>query len=361
MRGSFAPAVCAMLVAGQFFAVADAPAETAKQRGSAKNTSETVGSAKVPVQLDGEHPDTTPPDGLVTGTVQSTKAMWSAAEISAARARCQALLKDRNIIFIQAEPIKEKDCGAPAPIQLISIGSTPQVSLSPPPIVTCDLAAALSTWLDREVQPASRQLLGGPVIRLEVMSAYSCRNAYARITARLSEHGRANALDVAGFITERGDMADLKADWGETSRDIQFKIAAAKAEAERLAKAAAKPGTPERVMAGAGGNIDLRGSTAASEVRVSGGASSTAASILSLPGTALTSTNPTLSLSPPSRLGGPRAAPGLSPSVRQAFLRRIHTGACRHFGTVLGPEANEAHRNHFHLDMAERKVKRICE
>ena len=35
--------------------------------------------------------------------------------------------------------------------------------------------------------------------------------------------------------------------------------------------------------------------------------------------------------------------------------------ACRHFGTVLGPEANEAHRNHFHLDMAERKVKRICE
>lgn len=361
MRGRIAPAVCGMLVAGQCLIAGGVWGETANQR-RPKHAAEAVGLAKIPVQLDAEHPDTTPPD-RPTGTAQTTnQASWSSAEVSAARDRCQALLKDRNVVFIQAEPIKEKDCGAPAPIQLISIGSTPQVSLSPPPIVTCDMAAALSTWLDQEVQPASRQLLGGPVIRLEVMSAYSCRNAYARITARLSEHGRANAVDIAGFTTERGDMAGLKTDWGETSRDIQFKIASAKAEAERLAKAAAtKPGTPQRITAGAGGNIGLRGSTAASEIQVGGGAASAAASILSLPGTSLTATNPTLGLAPPSRLGGPRAAPELSPSVRQAFLRRIHTGACRHFGTVLGPEANEAHRNHFHLDMAERKVKRICE
>jgi hypothetical protein len=28
---------------------------------------------------------------------------------------------------------------------------------------------------------------------------------------------------------------------------------------------------------------------------------------------------------------------------------------------VLGPEANKAHKNHFHLDMAERKSATICE
>jgi hypothetical protein len=43
------------------------------------------------------------------------------------------------------------------------------------------------------------------------------------------------------------------------------------------------------------------------------------------------------------------------------FLRGAHHAACRIFGTVLGPEANRAHRNHFHLDMAERKVIAICE
>jgi len=41
---------------------------------------------------------------------------------------------------------------------------------------------------------------------------------------------------------------------------------------------------------------------------------------------------------------------------RGDFLRDIHAGACRIFGTTLGPEANEAHRNHFHLDMTERRT-----
>lgn len=34
-----------------------------------------------------------------------------------------------------------------------------------------------------------------------------------------------------------------------------------------------------------------------------------------------------------------------------AFLRDLHEGACDLFGTVLGPDYNDAHRDHFHLDM----------
>jgi hypothetical protein len=40
---------------------------------------------------------------------------------------------------------------------------------------------------------------------------------------------------------------------------------------------------------------------------------------------------------------------------RAAFLRDIHDGACGIFGTTLGPDANDAHKNHFHLDMTERR------
>ena len=44
------------------------------------------------------------------------------------------------------------------------------------------------------------------------------------------------------------------------------------------------------------------------------------------------------------------------------FLRAAHRSACKIFGTVLGPEANNAHKNHFHVDMAERiKHTKICE
>ena len=43
------------------------------------------------------------------------------------------------------------------------------------------------------------------------------------------------------------------------------------------------------------------------------------------------------------------------------FLRAAHRAACQIFGTVLGPEANNAHKNHFHVDMAERTRRIICE
>ncbi len=36
--------------------------------------------------------------------------------------------------------------------------------------------------------------------------------------------------------------------------------------------------------------------------------------------------------------------------AEQRFLRVIHASACKRFGTVLGPDYNAAHRNHFHLE-----------
>lgn len=49
----------------------------------------------------------------------------------------------------------------------------------------------------------------------------------------------------------------------------------------------------------------------------------------------------------------------------KAFLRELHTGACDHFTTVLGPGADVFHYNHFHLDLAmhgntSRGPRRIC-
>jgi hypothetical protein len=68
-----------------------------------------------------------------------------------------------------------------------------------------------------------------------------------------------------------------------------------------------------------------------------------------------------------------RLADGRKVSVRtgwngnvaeRAFLRAVHKGACRTFTTVLGPNADAFHRDHFHLDLARHgrsgKV-RICQ
>ena len=43
------------------------------------------------------------------------------------------------------------------------------------------------------------------------------------------------------------------------------------------------------------------------------------------------------------------------------FVRKVHDDACNIFGTVLGPEANDAHKDHFHLDMKKRRRSALCE
>jgi len=45
------------------------------------------------------------------------------------------------------------------------------------------------------------------------------------------------------------------------------------------------------------------------------------------------------------------------------FLRYIHRGACEHFSTVLGPNADRYHHDHFHFDLAHhgrRGTYRVC-
>jgi hypothetical protein len=47
----------------------------------------------------------------------------------------------------------------------------------------------------------------------------------------------------------------------------------------------------------------------------------------------------------------------------RAFLRAVHDGACQEFTTVLGPEYNSLHRDHFHVDLARRGpdgLKTVC-
>jgi len=43
--------------------------------------------------------------------------------------------------------------------------------------------------------------------------------------------------------------------------------------------------------------------------------------------------------------------------AEQRFLRVVHESACKRFGTVLGPDYNAAHHNHFHV---ERKGGGFC-
>ncbi|MFN3746253.1 MAG: extensin family protein [Hyphomicrobiaceae bacterium] len=343
---------------------------------------------------------------LVPGTPEILKS-WSAEEIQAERARCADVLKAIEAETEPAEPVRNGGCGSAGPVKLIRIGKAPHVSLSPPAITTCDMAVALARWMEKDVQPAARRLLGKPVTRISNISDYACRNATARTSTRLSEHALANALDIRDFVTEDGQLVDLKRDWGPTARDIAAQIeaekaadAARKAAAEEAAAGAAKDAAAQAGGQNAadnkppadGASIEAKGAKEPADAKIDPNAEARSAPAAAdklgrtLSSVAHEEFSPRARRrlkreqrmqarfaareaarvareAPPALLpvSASLAAAAENPGPRGRFLREIHEAACGTFGTVLGPEANEAHRDHFHLDMAKRRYKSFCE
>ena len=146
-------------------------------------------------------------------------------------------------------------CSTINTVRLLSLRSDDaSLSLTNLGPVTCPLAEAMAGWARFGVDRAARQVLGSPLVRIETMGSYNCRDVAG--TERRSAHATANAIDVSGFDLADGRRITVRGDWHSAS-----------------------------------------------------------------------------------------------PQVRQ-FLTLIHSSACRRFGTVLGPNYNAAHADHFHVELS---------
>ncbi|CRN07153.1 UNVERIFIED_ORG: hypothetical protein J2W65_003153 [Pseudomonas parafulva] len=134
-----------------------------------------------------------------------------------------------------------------------------QARLSSSFLASCPLAVAYALFERHGLQPVAQRVLGQPVVQVDHLGSFACRNVYNRKAGRLSQHASANALDIAGFRLRDGQRIVLARDW---------------------------QGTGDKAM----------------------------------------------------------------------FLREVRQAACEHFSTVLGPEYNAAHRDHFHVDMGRWQV-----
>lgn len=290
---------------------------------------------------------------------------WPAEDVELARARCTRILKDLDVVTVPEPPMRKGDCGAHAPVRLISIGKSPEVTISPPAVVSCDMVASLHKWVTKDLQPLAKRHLGAEIIKIEAMSDYSCRMAYGRVGNKLSEHGKANALDIGGFMTRKGKTAHLLTGWGPNRRDIARKIAAEKAAEAKVAAEKAAAEKAELAKAAATGKPVPRATIVDGLPREDDKTNPLAkqASLnIDEPVKAPVNKKKTSRRGklPPEILEHmpKERAPARDSTAR--FLYAAHDAACKIFGTTLGPEANEAHRNHFHVDMAPRKFKNYC-
>ena len=170
------------------------------------------------------------------------------------------LCGQRGLVGERLAPIRagNSSCGIAEPIRLREVEG---IVLSTPATVNCDTARALQQWVRQSLVPVVGRH-GGGVRSLRVVASYACRTRNSRPGARLSEHARGNAIDIAGIGLADGSELTVLGDW-QTRRE---------------------------------GRI----------------------------------------------------------------LRDLHRGACGPFGTVLGPDSDRFHRDHFHFDVARHRSGPFC-
>lgn len=97
------------------------------------------------------------------------------------------------------------ECGAPDAVLLDSLlmADGTKVTLAPPATLRCAMAAEVVQWVRDAVAPAAMKL-GAPLREIENLGSYECRGRDRVRGATLSEHGRANALDVHAFKLANG-------------------------------------------------------------------------------------------------------------------------------------------------------------
>jgi hypothetical protein len=130
---------------------------------------------------------------------------WDSGEVVDARRSCERILSGLDIIWRPDEPIgREGACGTAAPI---AISEVAQVRIDPPATVNCDFAKALHDWFAHDLKSAARKQLRSEILAVRNASSYACRLRNNGRTGKLSEHGRANALDISGFVfAKKGEV-----------------------------------------------------------------------------------------------------------------------------------------------------------
>jgi len=274
------------------------------------------------------------PSQQTSETLDPPPPQWSEREIGAALMACVHSLAPLNAEVVPLGPIRYGDCGTPAPVLLRSLGVKEKIVFEPPLLTNCPMVAALSHWLEKTVQPAAHASFGKPVARI-ASSGYACRNLYNRPNDKLSQHAFANAIDLPLFILADGRKVDVTHGWGPTKRDLVAEIKPRLVPIVAKASAAEKAAPARKDAAEA--KDEPTGSTRAAKAPAVEGVD---------PGDAVSKAD--------------AASPDPASTPQAKFLRKVHEDACEQFSTVLGPEANDVHRTHLHLDLQARAALTIC-
>jgi len=102
------------------------------------------------------------------------------------------------------------DCGADDVVRLeaVLLASRAHVAVTPPAVLRCTFAEEIVRWVREDLAPAARTLKRD-LKAIDNYAAYDCRGRNRALGAKISEHGRGNALDVRSLKLSDGTVIGL--------------------------------------------------------------------------------------------------------------------------------------------------------
>jgi hypothetical protein len=83
-----------------------------------------------------------------------------------------------------------------------------RIEIKPAPVLRCEFAESVAAWLRDEAAPRVDKL-GAPLRTVETFDDFECRGRNRAAGAKLSEHGKGNAVDVRSFVLADGRSIGL--------------------------------------------------------------------------------------------------------------------------------------------------------
>jgi hypothetical protein len=84
-----------------------------------------------------------------------------------------------------------------------------RVALAPVATLRCPMAEAVARWVREEIAPAAAATFDSPARTIVAGTSYECRDRDRVPGSTLSEHARANALDLRGLKLANGSIIDF--------------------------------------------------------------------------------------------------------------------------------------------------------
>lgn len=152
---------------------------------------------------------------------------FDSAAVTAEPSDCRKRLAAIATIAPMPRLIGPGACGGGDMVELdaVKLASGGAVGLNPKPLLRCEMAESLAGWIRDEATPRLAKA-GASLRRVETYDDFECRGRNRVLGAKLSEHGKGNAVDVRAFtladnrvigLTDIGVPKELRASIRESA------------------------------------------------------------------------------------------------------------------------------------------------